>query len=260
MSAALEPAAACPSCGSRRAGAWCAGCGQRFRDGRLTVWGVVQQVVGELVTLDRGVLNTARAALVAPGRLAADFVAGRTAPYVGPVKYYLLIVGAAQLVALRTGFLQDVVSGFFDGADGTVAADDVQSQARTLAFARDYFVSLTALAIPFYAAWTRALFRRAGRNYAEHLVLALYTGAQLVAALVAWAAVVGLARRTFGPGFKPLEGIFYLLASVYQTAALACFTGVRWPGSAWRMVLAGVLAFVCWVALLVIALTASRHW
>ena len=96
---------------------------------------------------------------------------------------------------------------------------------------------------PVFAACTRLLFRRARLNYAEHLVLATYTGAQQVAMFVAVAWMISVVRV---PG---IDGVWLLLAIVYEMWALRQFTGVSRAQAAWRTLAATLLAaFVAMVA------------
>lgn len=245
---ATTPAPPCLGCGAPRTGPYCVACGQRARTGRLTVAGVAHQVVAELVSVDRGLLHTALALARDPGRVARDYAAGRTAPYAGPVRYFVLVAGAARLLALRIGFLGFMVAGFFEGWDAHGAAPAAaQRVARDLV--TQYSVSLTALGVPLYAACTRLLFRRAQLNLAEHLVLALYTGAQLLGALILLAAVEWQLHqwRVRAPY---IGAAFCVVAPLYQTWALARFTDSRWPAALWRMLLAGNVALFGWLGML----------
>jgi hypothetical protein len=70
-------------------GTYCAACGQRAVDPAAPTWQVAREAVGEAADLDGRVLTTARA-LARPGRLTAEFLRGRRAPYLGPLKVALL--------------------------------------------------------------------------------------------------------------------------------------------------------------------------
>ena len=78
--------------------------------------------------------------------------------------------------------MTETVSGIFDGAFG--GRTPTVSQAAAVAFVARYFVSLVAAAVPVFAFWLWLLSRRARRNFAEHVVLALYTGGVQVLAFM----------------------------------------------------------------------------
>lgn len=235
----------CVNCGAERGGPFCATCGQAARDERLTLGHVARQVAAELSPVDRGIVYTALAVAGRPGRMAREYVDGRTVRYVGPVKYFLLLVGLAQILALRGGLLRDMVAGLLEGwyaAEQPVAPGQVQ--AAMLGFLSRYFVSVCAVGVPIFAAWTRLLFRSSRLNYAEHLVLALYTGAQHLAAftLVAW---LGQAN-----GIPKLDTAYTFVALGYQVWALRQFTAASVGGATWRTLVAAVLTPLCGAALL----------
>jgi len=237
----------CLNCGAALAGQYCAACGQHVRSERLSLGHVARQAAGELSPVDHGIVFTALAVLTRPGRMAREYVEGRTVRYVGPVKYFMLLVGAAQILALRYGMLDALVSGFLAGwYEYERQGVPNRAQAAAVAFVTRYFVSLSAAGVPLFAAATRALFRRARLNYAEHLVLALYTGAQQIAlfTLVGWILDVTHVR---GP-----ELVYVPLAFAYQVWALREFTGASWARTAWRTLVAAVLSMFATVTLIAI--------
>ena len=83
----------CLNCGAALAGPYCAACGQHVRSERLSLGHVARQAAGELSPVDHGIVFTALAVLTRPGRMAREYVEGRTVRYVGPVKYFMLLVG-----------------------------------------------------------------------------------------------------------------------------------------------------------------------
>jgi hypothetical protein len=242
----------CLSCAEPRSGPFCARCGQRARDGRLTVVGVLRQVVEEVTSFDRGLAHTALAVLRAPGRVAREYVEGRTVRYVGPVKYFLLLVGAVQLLTLRSGMLAEVVDGFFHG-DGAAGGGAAAGRPEAVDAVARYFVSIAAAAVPALAAWTRLLFWRAGLTYAEHVVLALYTGAQQLLLFV----LVTVAAEA--AGLKAIVLAYLAAALAYQAAALRAFTGSGWAAAAWRTVVAALFTLLVWGALLVLGVSIATE-
>ena len=80
----------CNACGTALAGDFCHRCGQREAD---TDWrsarAIARQFWNELVSLDFKTVRSV-AALFVPGRLAAEFIAGRRTQYLSPLKLYFL--------------------------------------------------------------------------------------------------------------------------------------------------------------------------
>lgn len=168
--AAAAPGA-CANCGIHRAGEYCAACGQRAAQGRLTVPGIVQQVAHDVLNVDRGLLFTALELTRRPGDAIRDYVDGKRVRYTGPVKYFVLTVALTTFMTTQMGVLDEVAAGLVEGM-GDAAPVSAEQTSRFMA---QWMTLFMALGVPFTAAVTRRLFARAGMTYAEHLVLNLYS-------------------------------------------------------------------------------------
>ena len=88
-SSSLSPAV-CANCGEALEGEFCHSCGERQTGSDwLSVAPFIRQVGNELVNLDFKSVHTV-AALLRPGHLTAQYLAGRRRVYLGPVKIYFL--------------------------------------------------------------------------------------------------------------------------------------------------------------------------
>jgi hypothetical protein len=87
MSEAGQPF--CANCGARLTGEYCAQCGQHSADVRVSVGVLVRDFITEHVGLERKVPRTLWRLVRAPGGLTLDYLAGRRARYVLPLKLYL---------------------------------------------------------------------------------------------------------------------------------------------------------------------------
>lgn len=91
----------CNNCGASLLGDYCHRCGQKEAD---TDWrslgAIVRQFWNEVVSFD---YKSARSvvALFRPGHLAAEFISGRQARYLSPLKLYLLAAAIFFVIALR---------------------------------------------------------------------------------------------------------------------------------------------------------------
>jgi hypothetical protein len=80
---------ACLNCGTSLTDAFCAHCGQRAGDARLSVRDIAHEAVAEHLGLDSKVARTLITLLRHPGRLTIEFLAGRRVRYVPPLRLYL---------------------------------------------------------------------------------------------------------------------------------------------------------------------------
>ena len=81
-------ASRCLNCGEKAASDYCGHCGQRQADRRRTVGSLLGEAFSEVFALDGRHLRTMRG-LLSPGSLTVDYLAGRRARYVTPVRTYL---------------------------------------------------------------------------------------------------------------------------------------------------------------------------
>jgi len=79
----------CLSCGAPIRSEYCPACGQQAVDPHASTWHVVKEAISDATDVDGRAVRTIRA-LVVPGRLTAEFLRGRRAPYLGPFKLFLL--------------------------------------------------------------------------------------------------------------------------------------------------------------------------
>jgi len=86
-----DPAAPrrCLDCGAPLTGAYCAACGQRAFDHRVSLPLLLREVFAETLQLEGRLLRTVPAFLLRPGRLTEEFNAGRRTLYTPPLRLYL---------------------------------------------------------------------------------------------------------------------------------------------------------------------------
>ncbi|MBV9923936.1 MAG: DUF3667 domain-containing protein [Acidobacteria bacterium] len=83
----------CPSCGAALAGDYCHRCGEKRPEARdLSIRHFVMDAAKELTSLDTKLTRTLLALLFRPGRLTAEWVAGRRGPYLKPLNLCLGIL------------------------------------------------------------------------------------------------------------------------------------------------------------------------
>ncbi len=106
----------CLNCGAVLAGDYCSQCGQRDTGGELRFSDLVSDLVEEFFTWDSRIWRTLIPLLFRPGFLTAEYMAGRRARYVPPLRLYLIISFALFLVLSFT----DIVAFNADGPTGDV--------------------------------------------------------------------------------------------------------------------------------------------
>jgi len=88
---AAAVAAPCDNCGGSVAGRYCGNCGQRLEPPVHSLWHFLTVAMEDLTHADTRLWRTLRALLFRPGFLTYEFLAGRRARYLPPVRLYLVL-------------------------------------------------------------------------------------------------------------------------------------------------------------------------
>jgi len=88
---ATATTARCDNCGAAVNGRYCAACGQRLEPPVHSLWHFAQVATEDLTHADSRLWRTLAALLFRPGYLTHEFLAGRRARYLPPVRLYLVI-------------------------------------------------------------------------------------------------------------------------------------------------------------------------
>ncbi len=230
----------CLNCGTPLTGPFCPQCGQKASETDPTLRTFLQDTTQELTDLDGKVPRTVVALFTKPGLLTKDFLAGRRARWIPPLRIYLF----ASLAYFLSGPLVDSLThrkqkaiariGITDSTGSTTLTpqarqdleksrvaqligverlvrateDDAKlSQTISSAFPKAMFILL-----PLFALLTRIAWRRALPHYPAHLYLAVHLHAGWFAALtvaellsiiqsVAFEAVLGISAAVYVVGY-----------------------------------------------------------
>jgi hypothetical protein len=101
--------ARCDNCGAAVAERYCPACGQRLEPPLHSVWHFAQAATEDLTHADSRLWRTLGALLFRPGRLTAEFLAGRRVRYLPPVRLYLVLSVVFFLWASATNLTPYVV-------------------------------------------------------------------------------------------------------------------------------------------------------
>ena len=97
--------AECANCGRDLTGQYCSYCGQRHRRRMISVWELLRAAVDDIFSWDSRVWRSLRPLLLSPGKLTAEYLAGRRVHYTPPLRMYLVLSIAffvlSQLPALE---------------------------------------------------------------------------------------------------------------------------------------------------------------
>jgi hypothetical protein len=87
----VNPAARCRNCEEPLTGEYCARCGQRERGRDLRLTDLAGEAFEDLAQVDGRVWRTLISLLFRPGRVTADYLAGKRVHYLPPLRLYLVV-------------------------------------------------------------------------------------------------------------------------------------------------------------------------
>lgn len=265
----------CLNCGTPLPGEFCPKCGQRDYDFDRSFREIAHELAESFWSWDSKLLRGVIDLLFRPGFLTTEFLAGRRASQVPPLRFYLFvsILFFLTMSFEPAGELFDVddsgreaptVSfGINPEATGRIKAianaanqrEPDPTGEKIANFLRDRYErrheaarmigenlpKLVFACLPVFALITRVVFRRARLGYLSHLVMALHLHSfyflfSLVSA--GWVLLLGLVSGWLS-GLGSFAAFLYTLAYVFM-AVRRVFGGSR-AGTFWRSVLAAWL-------------------
>lgn len=218
----------CRNCNAALLSPYCANCGQK-KLVRLGLRDLAHETWLQWRLFEFAPLKAALGLMTAPGRVAREYVLGRRAAHINPLKLMLLAVALLLVVLARANYLQSSQFGEVNRVMAVVAA-----------YGKWNF-SLGIVAI--LAASMTVFWRRLGYNVVEHLVLAAYTHTVIIVLIV-----INLLPTLLGasPEFIAAHRVassyyLYVVKAVVVTIAFAQFFVVDPRREWWRLLVALVV-------------------
>jgi hypothetical protein len=204
----------CLNCGEPLSQRFCPACGQAAIDPNPTLGEFVHEAAEEFLHWDGKLAATFRLLFTKPGELTREYLTGRRARYLSPLRLYLtcsVVFFALKALApdppivVRAGVSQiGVVTIQEDTVGTTLAAIDKMAQSRsstdrvtgrvlgnalrhgdqTAATLRQDVPNVMFLLVPIFAGLVGLVFRGRGMRYPQHLAFALHIHAFLFVALL----------------------------------------------------------------------------
>ncbi|WP_426189743.1 DUF3667 domain-containing protein [Massilia sp. DWR3-1-1] len=210
MSSHAPLASTCPNCGASTSANYCAVCGQETRLHVASAAEFFHEFIGHYVALEGKLWQTLLLLVTRPGRLTADYIAGRRARYVAPLRVYLSLsllffallkfgpgahldlgptdaaAPAGQAVAGQgTGEKNLRLSSGLTGLNpawqkrvdviNAMPADQVVAKFKSTFFS--YVPYAMFLIMPLFALYLQLLYLGSARRYGEHMLFALHSNA-----------------------------------------------------------------------------------
>ena len=260
----------CPTCATMVTTSFCPQCGEWPLDPRhLTIRGLITQLFAFLVSVDTRIVNSLRCLLMQPGALTLAFMRGRRQAFIGPFKLFLLanVLFFAVQSTTDVRVFSTALEPQLQGVEGTtfgrnlllrhiethglVTSDyaPVYNQAVTI-----HARSMTGLMVLPFAFFLPAIFWKAARPFAVHVIFSLHFYTFLLLLYCVPASVIAI-RSMFG-GAKILSPFtdnvvsvaLLLTVATYLYAAIGRVFQTRGLSRAVQTMLLVMLHFACFLA------------
>ena len=159
---------ACLNCATPLAGRWCHACGQDSRDPLYDVGALASEFLDNVFGWDSRLVRSLRLLLGSPGALTGEFVAGRRARYLGPLRLYL--IASVAFFACYSLTPDPVLATIAGAGDWRIGLARIEFVARWLP-------AMMILILPGFALIIHLLYRSPPRAFLEHMVFVLHFGA-----------------------------------------------------------------------------------
>lgn len=275
----------CLNCGAELTGRYCHACGQKIPRPDPTLGEFLRDATEELVHWDGKIPTTLVALMTKPGQLTLDFLQGRRARWLLPLRLYLIcsvvyFVTGPAVEAVTNRKVRQAVRFGVTVSDSSQLTPEVRAELDSSAitrligkermeriianpsglqreFSRNYPKAMFVL-LPLFAFLTHRAFRKVAPRYPAHLYYALHLHAAAFAALtlttvlrapggIAWEVIVQLA------------GLSYIVWFAFRSARVVFGTSVA--GTLGRLTLVGIaywfLTILTTIGLIFIALSSA---
>lgn len=157
----------CLNCAQELKGPYCAGCGQKADVHRISFRHfIVHDVMHGTFHVDKGMLFTAKQALIRPGKAALDYISGKRIRYYNVFYFILILVG---INILMTHYHNQIALSV--NPDKLIAAQTNAVGEKVSKILGHYGKLLVFIFVPITAFNSYLLFRRKSLNYSEHFII-----------------------------------------------------------------------------------------
>ena len=213
----------CLNCGARLAGEFCSSCGQRRVRTDLSLGELLRETTEELTHWEGKVPRTLKTLLARPGALTRDFLEGRRARWLPPLRVYIIcsllfFVAKPMVEAATDKSLRDMAKVSITNDDGSTtltpeARAEIEQGLPARIFGMDRlmraaqnprelnkqidssFPKAMFILLPLFALYTNVAWRRRAPRYPAHLYAALHINAAWFLAMFVSTVLAGFASN-----------------------------------------------------------------
>ncbi len=159
----------CLNCGKKLTDKYCSSCGQKADTHRITFKNFIfHDVLHGTFHIEKGILYTAKQALLRPGKAALDYISGKRKPY---YNVFLLILLTIGLMLFLKHYYNEILIEQGRRYVKDISNLNEASQKMEYIFAQKSKIVIFIF-VPFAAINSYIIFRRKKLNLSEHIIIA----------------------------------------------------------------------------------------
>lgn len=255
----------CANCEAPLSGPYCSQCGQRHEPAMHSFWHFMREAFEDFTHADSRLWQTLGALLFRPGFLTREFLQGRRARYLPPVRLYLVLSLAFFVIAgILTSYSRTSAANVPTATEAGQACDEVPQelpwlnayrarfQAGCLAAIEDGGKSVNEsvlhnvpramfVFLPLLGLVMKALYRRRRRHYVEHLLFFVHNHAFIFLVLAVYALLGAILPASVT---TVLGGTLWIYVALYFYASMRRVYGQGWMATAGKLTALGLAYLV----------------
>lgn len=160
----------CKNCHNQYIGSYCNVCGQKTTH-RLDIKHILHEAVHVFTHTDKGIFSLIPKILFQSGKVALDYVSGKTKRHFNIFQYLLIVVGIVTLIISKTRFMEATLETMNTLSGAPISAKMSATQKEIIGFFQKYINLVLFAFIPVFALFSWLFFKSKRYNYAENVVL-----------------------------------------------------------------------------------------
>jgi len=204
---------------------FCHLCGAKKINNRLTLKSIISSFSAQFLNYDNAFLQTFITLFKKPEDVIGGYINGTRKKYVNVVSYFAIAIAISGLYFfILSKFFPEVLSSIY--ATGGIKPQQAEMNSRIAQFTADYQSMLMFASVPLMALMSRLTFLKNKKyNFAEHLVLNLYTYSQVSIVSALLMLISGILISSIAPYTTSIILVFQFLFFAYVLKRLYGLTG-----------------------------------
>ncbi len=168
----------CKNCATPVSSNYCSHCGQNSKVSKITFSKLVNEIVENIIQIDKGFLYTAKELFQRPGKAILEYLRGQRVNHLKPITYLLVLSTMYFLISSFTNentWINDLMIGFNNGA---MHEDSESETPKVFGWFANNYAYTSLLLLPVFSLATYLCFTKLGKNFLEHIVINSYISGQ----------------------------------------------------------------------------------